>query len=459
MTPFSSLALREALLSNLATLKYDTMTPIQERSLPPMLESHDVIAQAKTGSGKTVAFGLALLNKLNIDKYAVQALVLCPTRELGEQVSQALRQLARQLPNIKVLNLSGGVPMKAQLDSLRHAAHIIVGTPGRVHKHLDKQTLSLKHLQTLILDEADRMLDMGFYEAIDMIIKQCPVQRQTLLFSATYPEGIKKLAGKFLKNPKHITVQEKVIELDIQQVFYKLDSFENKLELLKTVLFHYKPTSALIFCNTKEQSSQLATALTGVGFHAIALNGDMEQAERDAAIIQFKNKSCSILVATDVAARGLDVKELPLVINFDIAFEQDVHIHRIGRTGRAGHKGLAISFAVPADAERLAAIEDAQMHPVEWGNARALNDTDKKIPSPEMVTLTISAGKKDKIRPGDILGTLTKDAGLTGDTIGKIDIFPIFSYIAIKQAQADKAFQHFKNGKLKGRKINVKRLK
>jgi ATP-independent RNA helicase DbpA len=458
MKPFSSLALCDALLSNLPTLQYDMMTPIQESSLPSMLEGHDVIAQAKTGSGKTVAFGLALLNKLNIDKYAVQALVLCPTRELAEQVSQTLRQLARQMPNIKILNLSGGMPMKGQLDSLRHAAHIIVGTPGRVQKHLDKATLSLNHLQTLILDEADRMLDMGFYDAIDSIIKFCPPQRQTLLFSATYPEGIKKLASKFLKNPQRITVQETAVELDIQQIFYKLESFKHKLALLKTVLLHHKPTSALIFCNTKDQTSQIATALMGEGFSATALNGDLEQAERDAAIIRFKNNSCTILVATDVAARGLDVKELPLVINFEIAFEHDMHIHRIGRTGRAGHKGLAISFAIPADAERLVAIEDAQMRPIEWGDVNALDATDNHLPAPVMVTLSISAGKKDKIRPGDILGTLTKDAGLAGDMIGKIDIFPTYAYIAVQQKHAEKAFQHFKNGKLKGRKVNVKKL-
>jgi ATP-independent RNA helicase DbpA len=458
MKPFSSLDLGEALLSNLATLQYETLTPIQESSLPLMLDGHDVIAQAQTGSGKTVAFGLALLHKLNIDKYAAQALVLCPTRELAEQVSQALRQLARQIPNIKILNLSGGMPMKGQLDSLRHAAHIIVGTPGRVQKHLDKKTLSLDCLQTLILDEADRMLDMGFYDAIDTIIKLCPSQRQTLLFSATYPEGIKKLASKFLKNPQRITVKSAATELDIQQTFYKIEGFKHKLALLKTVLLHHQPTSALIFCNTKEQTSQITTALMGEGFSATALNGDMEQAERDAAVIRFKNKSCTILVATDVAARGLDVKELPLVINFEIAFEHDMHIHRIGRTGRAGHKGLAISFAIPADAERLAAIEEAQMHPVQWGNVSALNATGTRLPAPEMVTLALNAGKKDKIRPGDILGTLTKDAGLSGDSIGKIDIFPTYAYVAVQRTHVDNAFQYFKNGKLKGRKVNVKKL-
>lgn len=459
MNPFSSLDLREALLNNLVTLGFANMTPIQAQSLPIILEGQDVIAQAKTGSGKTAVFGLALLNRLNVDKYVVQALVLCPTRELAEQVSVTLRQLARMMPNIKVLNLSGGLPMNAQTDSLRHGAHIIVGTPGRVQKHLDNKTLSLNRLQTLVLDEADRMLDMGFYEAISEIISFCPQERQTLLFSATYPDEIKNLAGKFLKNHKRIMVEQKEIELDIQQIFYELENQKNKYQLLKTLLLHHKPSSTLIFCNTKEQTTKLAAMLIDDGFSAIALNGDMEQVDRDVAIIRFKNNSCSILVATDVAARGLDIKELPAVINFELAFEHDVHIHRIGRTGRAGNKGLAISLTTPSDAKRLCAIEDKLKRQVIWGSISELNITDKNILLPEMITLRLSAGKKDKIRPGDILGALTKDAGLAGDSIGKIDIGPMYSYVAIQRKHAETALANFKNGKLKGRRVNVRKLK
>ena len=254
-------------------------------------------------------------------------------------------------------------------------------------------------------------------------------------------------------------VEEQKIELDIQQVFYELDNQKKKFPLLKTLLLHLKPASALIFCNTKEQTTQLATMLADEGFSVTALNGDMEQAERDVAVIRFKNKSCSILVATDVAARGLDVKELPAVINFDLAFESDVHVHRIGRTGRAGSKGQAISLTVPADAERLCAIEDALGRPVQWGDVGELKHENGKIVYPEMVTLCLSAGKKDKIRPGDILGALTKDAGLAGDAIGKIDISPLYSYVAVLRQHAETALQHFKNGKLKGRKVNARKLK
>lgn len=453
---FSSLTLREELLKNLVTLGYDKMTPIQHQSLPIILKGNDIIAQAKTGSGKTAAFGLSILNRLDVENYAVQALVLCPTRELAEQVSQALRQLARLMPNIKVLNLSGGIPMKPQLDSLRHSAHIIVGTPGRVQKHLDKESLSLTHLKTLVLDEADRMLDMGFYDAISEIISHCPEARQTLLFSATYPAEIKKLAGNFMQNPKRIIVDEVHNEFAIEQVFYETEHQSAKYSILKALLMHHQPSSALIFCNTKDQTSKLASMLNKDGFSAIALNGDMEQNERDAAIIQFKNNSCSILVATDVAARGLDIKELPAVINYELAFEHDVHIHRIGRTGRAGSKGLAISLTTPSDAERLCAIEDGLKSPVLWGDRASLNQSDNKILSPEMVTLCIAAGKRDKIRPGDILGALTKEGGLPGDVIGKIDIGALYSYVAIHHKHVEKAYQHLKNGKLKGRKVNVK---
>ncbi len=455
---FMSLALREELLSNLASLGYKTMTPIQSQSLPIMLDSQDVIAQAKTGSGKTAAFGLALLNRLKVETYAVQALVLCPTRELAEQVSHALRQLARKMPNVKVLNLSGGMPLKPQLDSLRHGAHIVVGTPGRVQKHLDKESLSLNRLQTLVLDEADRMLDMGFFDAIQAIITLCPKKRQTLLFSATYPAEIKKLANQFMQNPKRIVIEEAHTQLDIEQRFYEVSSPKNKFPLLKALLLHYKPLSTLIFCNTKEQTAQLTTALKNEGFSAIALNGDMEQAERDMAIVRFKNQSCPIMVATDVAARGLDIKELPAVINYDLAFEHDVHIHRIGRTGRAGSKGLALTLIIPADAQRLRIIEEGLTQAIIWGNMGELNTQDNTIPLSEMVTLSFNAGRKDKIRPGDILGVLTKEAGLAGDVIGKIDISTLYSYVAIKRDQVNKALQFFKSGKLKGRTVNVKKL-
>lgn len=456
-TSFSNLGLRPPLFTNLASLGYETMTPIQIQSLPTLLNGVDVIAQAKTGSGKTAAFGLAVLNDLNTALFAVQALVLCPTRELAEQVSQAIRRLARLMPNVKLLNLSGGMPFTPQSDSLKQGAHIIVGTPGRIQKHLDKSTLSLNQLNRLVLDEADRMLDMGFFDDIQQIIHKCPAKRQTLLFSATYPEAIETLAQNVMRNPQKITIEENN-ELNIEQRFYEVSHSTQKFSLLKALLLHYRPTSTLIFCNTKEQTIHVAQQLNQAGFSAITLHGDMEQLDRDLAMIRFGNKSCSILVATDVAARGLDIKELPAVINFDLAFELDAHTHRIGRTGRAGHKGLALNITVPADAQRLCSIEEQANNPLIWETADHLDTADTSVFLPEMVTLCLNAGRKDKISPGDILGSLTKEAGLSGKDIAKINITTRNSYVAIHKNYAEKAYQHFKSAKLKGRKVLVKKM-
>lgn len=455
---FSSLPLSDLILTNLESLNYKQMTPIQAKSLPLMLNGDDIIAKAKTGSGKTAAFGLALLHRLNVKLFAAQALVLCPTRELAEQVCQALRRLARLMPNVKIINLSGGIPMRPQLDSLRHGSHIVVGTPGRVQKHLDKQSLTLDKLQVLVLDEADRMLDMGFLEDIKKIIDHCPKKRQNLLFSATYPDTIKALCSDFFHNMKDVTVDVDEKEQPIEQRFYEVDRAENKFSLLSAILLHYKPSSSLIFCNTKQQTSIVTDMLQKTGFSALALNGDMEQVDRDLVLTRFTNKSCSILVATDVAARGLDIKELPAVINFDLAFDKDVHIHRIGRTGRAGSHGLALSLTTSADAYRVCAIEDNLGQPVSWGNQNDLTTNDKTIPLPEMITLCINSGRKDKIRPGDVLGALTKDAGLPGDAIGKINITALHAYIAIHRNQIDKAYRYLQNGTLKGKKVSVRKV-
>ena len=456
---FSNLPLRETLFNNLATLGYQSMTPIQVQSLPLMLKGQDVIAKANTGTGKTAAFGLSLLNHLHVENFGVQALVLCPTRELAEQVCQALRRLARLMPNVKILNLSGGALIKPQLDSLRHGAHIIVGTPGRIQKHLNKGTLTLNKLKTLVLDEADRMLDMGFLDDIKAVVALCPKKRQTLLFSATYSPEIKKLSKQFLYQPAEVFIESDNTEFDIEQCFYEVKNQANKFPLLKALLLHHQPVSTLIFCNMKQQTIELTEMLTNAGFSALALNGDMEQAERDQVLIRFVNQSCSILVATDVAARGIDIKELPAVINYELAFEHDVHIHRIGRTGRAGHKGLALSLVGSSDAQRVAAIKENLVQPLTWGNLSELTNSHSAVFKPQMITVCLGSGRKDKIRPGDILGALTKDAGLPGDAIGKIDVAALCSYVAIDQKHVDKAYQYLQNGKLKGRKVFVKKLR
>ncbi len=458
---FNTLPLAPAMQANLVELGYTSLTPIQAESLPAILAGQDVIAQAKTGSGKTAAFGIGLLQALNVRQFAVQALVLCPTRELADQVAKELRRLARCIDNTKILTLCGGIPMGPQLGSLEHGAHIIVGTPGRVLKHLQKKSLSLASLKTLVLDEADRMLDMGFHDSIVAVLQHAPAQRQTLLFSATYPEEIRALSKQFQRNPVTVTVEALHADTQIEQAFFEVDK-KQKTQAVIALLQHYRPDSTVLFCNTKQDCANLAGQLRAAGFHAQALHGDLEQRERDQVLLQFANRSCPLLVATDVAARGLDIKDLAAVINVDIAFEPEVHIHRIGRTGRAGQQGLALTLCAPAEMHRANAIEDYLQQ--QAGNTEKLSWRDVPaagegiIPPPAMATLNIAGGKKDKLRPGDILGALTGDAGFTAAQIGKIDIFGTQAYVAVDYRIASSALSKLQAGKIKGRNFRVRLL-
>ena len=362
---FNTLPLAPATLANLDKLGYTEMTAIQAASLPVALLGKDLIAQAKTGSGKTAAFALALLANLNPRRFAVQALVLCPTRELADQVTMELRRLARAEENIKIVTLCGGVPLRGQRASLEHGAHIVVGTPGRVMDHLDRQFLSLEALNTLVLDEADRMLDMGFLDDIATVAKQCPKERQTLLFSATYPEGIANIAKQFMREPQTIKVESQHAENLIEQRFYQVTR-ESRLPTVALLLNHFRPVSTLAFCNTKNQCRELVTLLQAQGFSALALYGDLEQRERDQVLVQFANRSCSVLVATDVASRGLDIDQLEAVINVDVTPDAEIHIHRIGRTGRAGETGLALNLASMDEMGFVGKIEQYQHRESVW---------------------------------------------------------------------------------------------
>ena len=288
---FTTLNLHPDLLANLDSLQYQQMTDIQAQSLPPILAGNDVIAQGKTGSGKTAAFGLGLLNQLDAKHFNVQALVLCPTRELADQVADEIRRLARRLPNIKVLTLCGGMPMGVQLGSLQQGAHIIVGTPGRIEEHLRKQTLKLDDLKVFVLDEADRMLDMGFQPALDAIIEFLPTSRQNLLFSATFPTQIQQIATRIMQNPLRIEVESQHDHASIAQHFYQVDTPEQRLTALRLVLLQNRPESSVVFCNTKKDAQMVVEALQQAGFSAEALHGDLEQRDRDQTLIQFANKS------------------------------------------------------------------------------------------------------------------------------------------------------------------------
>jgi len=454
-TKFDSLALNPATLANLVQLGYLEMTPIQAASLPPALLGKDLIAQAKTGSGKTAAFALALLDKLNPRRFAVQALVLCPTRELADQVSVEIRRLARAEENIKVVTLCGGVALRGQRASLEHGAHIVVGTPGRVMDHLERGYLTLDALNTLVLDEADRMLDMGFFEDIATVAKQCPPDRQTLLFSATYPEGIEKLATQFMREPQTIKVEAQHAKSLIEQRFYEVTR-ANRLEAVALLLNHFRPASTLAFCNTKLRCKELASYLQAQGFSALALYGELEQRERDQVLAQFSNRSCSVLVATDVASRGLDITQLQAVINVDITPDPEVHIHRIGRTGRAGESGLALSLASMSEMGSVGKIELYQSHESVWHQLDELTPTGDGPLLPPMVTLQILGGRKEKIRPGDVLGALTADCGYSREQIGKIVVNEFTTFVAVQRDIALAAMQKLNAGKIKGRSVRVR---
>jgi len=454
---FSELLLSPAMLANLQQLEYLTMTPIQAASLPIALAGHDIIAQAKTGSGKTAAFGLPLLTRLNPRRLAVQAMVLCPTRELADQVTQEIRRLARAEGNIKILSLCGGATMRPQRDSLEHGAHIVVGTPGRIMDHIERGSLNLDALNTLVLDEADRMLDMGFYDDIAYVAAHCPTQRQTLLFSATYPEGIEKLARQFLRKPQEVKLQEQHEHGKIRQRFYEV-KHQERLEAVATLLKHYRPVSTLAFCNTKQQCRDLVDLLHAQGFHALTLNGDLEQRERDQVLIQFANRSCSVLVATDVAARGLDINQLEAVINVDVTPDPEIHIHRIGRTGRAGQDGWAFTLCSPADAGRVNVIGDMMKIDPEWHTLGSLQSGDYSPLVPPMVTLQLLGGRKDKIRPGDVMGALAGEAGLTREQVGKITITDQTTYVAVARDVARETVRKLSAGKVKGKTVKVRIL-
>jgi ATP-independent RNA helicase DbpA len=456
-TAFSSLPLSPEFLNNIQSLDYQKMTPIQAQSLPDILEGKDLLAQAKTGSGKTAAFAIGLLHKLEVQTYQTQSLVLCPTRELAEQVSNEIRRLARSIPNTKLLTLCGGKPMAPQITSLERAPHIVVGTPGRILKHLEKETLKLDGLNMLVLDEADRMLDMGFHDDIMRVIKMVPRQRQTLLFSATYPDQIKKISHAIQKDPVDVRIEAVHDNKKIKQVFYEIEKGERNNTLV-SLLQHYQPESSLVFCNRKQQCQELAEDLQQQGFHALALHGDLEQRERDQVLAQFANKSSSILIATDVAARGLDIKDLEAVINFELSPDPEVHIHRIGRTGRAEKEGLALSLFMASESPKVIRIEEYQDSPIRIDKTSTLTNKENFKLSPSMVTLCINGGRREKIRAGDILGALTANTDLSGKQIGKIDIFDIIAYVAVEQAIAKQALKILTQGKIKGRRFRVRKL-
>ncbi|QIZ78874.1 ATP-dependent RNA helicase DbpA [Ferrimonas lipolytica] len=451
---FTSLPLSKPCVDNLNQLGFTEMTPIQAQALPAILRGDDVVGQAKTGSGKTVAFGLGLLSHLDPKRMQTQALVLCPTRELADQVTKVLRQLARAWPNVKILTLCGGMPMRAQTGSLEHGCHIAVGTPGRIRKHLENGNLHLDRLETLVLDEADRMLDMGFEDDINAIMGDVPHQRQTLLFSATYPTEIEAMTAKVQSQPVMVKIDSEPSN-DIEQSAIELSPAQKPTALL-ALLAQHQPESTVVFCNTRIACQNVADDLHDAGVSVLELHGDLDQQERDRTLVRFSNKSASVLVATDVAARGLDIKSLAMVVNYDIAFEPEVHVHRVGRTGRAGEQGVAVSLCSGNETKRLLAIEDLAGVDIPRESFDSLNLVTHVDLTPPMMTISIGAGRKSKMRPGDILGALTADKTLSGKVVGNIHVGDRLSYVAIEREHAKNALHILQRDKIKGRNLIVK---
>jgi ATP-independent RNA helicase DbpA len=467
---FSSLVLASSLLE---ALDFEVMTSVQEQTLPSVLAGRDVLAQAEPGSGKTIAFGLGMLAAVVAQQArglpAVRALAVCPTHELAEQIATELRRLARRTPNVKVLTLCGGVPFRPQRASLKLGADVVVGTPGRLEEHLRKGSLNLAQLAVLVLDEADRMLDMGFAPELEALARHAPSERQTLLFSATFPRSLAQLAGRYQRDPVHILVEPEAIASEerqpsvgvrgaLEERFHRVSIGERATALIDWIEDE-RPASTLVFVNTRVESGHFAAVLRDQGWVAASIHGELSQRERMHVVRLFKNESCSVLVATDLAARGWDITGLSAVVNLGLPRDPSVHLHRIGRAGRSGRPGLAVSFVAEEDLVALAAIERSQGRAAAFSALPAATRTAAAAPPalPKRVTLLLGAGKNKKLRPGDILGALTAAGGVGGSHVGSIDIDESCAYVAVDREVAEQALVHLTSTPIKGRSIKVRR--
>lgn len=459
---FKLLKLSPEILAAIQNLGYLQMTPIQAASIPLLLESHDLVGRSQTGSGKTAAFALPILQKIRKEDKTPQALILAPTRELCEQILQEIRKFSKGLKNIQVMALVGGQSSAAQVKSLEMGAQIIVGTPGRTLEFLKNKTFDTLDLKILVLDEADRMLDEGFTEEVTEIIELLPVKRQTVFFSATFPEGIEQLSLKYQKNPKtvHVVQEGKSTPL-IEQFLYTAEKPE-KIDTLVRILQQHPANSVLIFCRTKASVAEINELLLKSQVATSALHGDLEQVQRDQTMARFRSGSLRVLVATDVAARGIDIDHLELVINFDLPSTTDIYLHRIGRTGRAGKKGVAVSIADAYEAPKVEELERVigkPFHRLEL-NLKGKAVLGKTLQEPKMKMIYISGGRKDKLRPGDIIGTLTSQPeAIAAVDIGKIELHDTFTYVAVSFSVASKALQKLTTSKIKGHRFKASYLK
>ena len=521
---FDELNIDERILRAIEDMGFEETSPIQTQAIPAVCEGIDVVGQAQTGTGKTAAYTIPMLMKIDPQIKKPQAIVLCPTRELAVQVAEEIRKLAKYMSDIKVLPVYGGQEIVRQIKSLKTGVQIIVGTPGRVMDHMRRKTVKFDNINMVILDEADEMLDMGFREDMETILTETPDDRQTVMFSATMPKAIMDIARNFQKDARIIKVVRKELTVsNIEQFYYEVRP-KNKTEVLCRLIDIYNPRLSVVFCNTKRQVDELISELKGRGYFADGIHGDMKQQQRDRVMDDFRSGKVDILIATDVAARGIDVDDVDMVFNYDIPQDEEYYVHRIGRTGRAGRSGMALSFISGKEVYKLKDIErycktkilakpvpslddvkntkldnmfDKIRQTIEEGGltdmvnlveehvnqeeytsmdmAAALLkmligdtldredeveefhfDTDKD--DSRMVRLFINIGKKDKIKPANILGAIAGESGMPGKLVGAIDMMDNYTFVDVPAIHAEKILKAMNdNVQIKGRRVNVEK--
>jgi ATP-dependent RNA helicase DeaD len=469
MTTFADLGLSKDALEALAHLGYERPTPIQEQAIPPLRDGLDVIGQAQTGTGKTAAFGLPMVDYVDPDDHDVQAIVLTPTRELCIQVTQALRAYGEKR-GIDVVAVFGGAPIRDQATRLNRGAQVVVGTVGRVLDMIDRHHLFLDKARYVVLDEADEMLDLGFLEDVETILRRCPAGRQTALFSATVPPEIRRLADTFMHDPVEIKVRAATLTIDTVDQYYVEVPDSEKPEALVKVLKAERPEQAIVFVRTKIGVDRLARRLGDAGVRVKALHGDMTQGQRDGVMIAFKSGRERLLIATDVAARGLDITGVSHVVNYDVPNSPDIYVHRIGRTGRAGDTGRAITLITPRQRRDLQAIErHAKTEIEEW----ATNGKPPRAPRPERETrrprhtkphsrdgvpyvkLIVGAGRRDGIEPADIVGAVVDHTHLENDDIRHVRVLERFSFVEVPQQRAPEVADKVSGKRVRGAELRV----
>jgi ATP-dependent RNA helicase DeaD len=464
-TSFAELGLSEGLLRTLDELGYAEPTPIQAQAIPELLDGHDVIGQAQTGSGKTAAFGLPMLEYIDPENEETQAIVLTPTRELCIQVTQALRAYAEHLEGVNVVAVFGGAPIREQQSRLRHGAQIVVATVGRMMDLISRKSLVLTAARYVVLDEADEMLDLGFIEDVEKILRMCPSGRQTLLFSATIPEPVARLAEQYMYDPVTIRVTPRKLTVDSVEQAYVMVEPRKKLERLAEVLKAEEPEQAIIFVRTKIGAARLGRDLADKGLRVKSLHGDLSQGQRDGVMISFKEHKTPLLVATDIAARGLDIEHVTHVINYDMPNNPEIYVHRIGRTGRVGRTGRAITFATAKQAGELKEIERTVKVPIgEWEPPEERlehaptprhREGPPPVPTNGIVKLFVNRGKRGGISEEDLSWALKEGAVLPEDAIHSIRVLDRFSFVEVSADQAERAVEYLDGTKLKGRQIRM----